>query len=84
MNDFVRVDGETVVPFTADYMINNFKEFVKKGDSLFPSAKSLRFIGDATHNETCQGLKKMVLGVAGTHCVDGKWRNTILPVMYVA
>ena len=84
MNDFVRVDGDTVVPFTTDHLINNFKEFVKKGDSLFPSAKHLRFIGDATHNQTSQGLKKMVLGVAGTHCVNGKWQNTVLPIMYVA
>ena len=37
MNDFVRVDGYTIVPFTTDHLITNFKEFVKKGDFLFPS-----------------------------------------------
>ena len=84
MNDFVKTKGQTVVPFTTDYMMDNFKNFVMKGNSLFADAKYLKFIGDATHNQTSQGLKKMALGVAGTHFVNGRWRNTVLPIMYVA
>ena len=29
------------------------------------------------------GLRKLVLGGAGTHFHDGKWANTILPIMFV-
>ena len=29
------VQGEIVVPFTTDHLINNFKESVKKGSSFF-------------------------------------------------
>ena len=84
MNDFVRTHGETVVPFTTDYLIDNFKDFVKKGDSLFPGRNFLKFIGDATHDKTSQGLKKLVLGVACTHFSKGKLQNTVLPIMYAA
>ena len=43
----------------------------------------MTFIGDATHDESSQGLKKLVLGVAGTHFHNGKWQNTIIPIMFV-
>ena len=84
MNDYVGTEPGTAVLFTCDHLLGSFLDFVKKGRSHHQAAKFLRLIGDATHEKTSQGLKKFVLGVAGTHFHNGKWANTILPIMFVA
>ena len=83
MRDFVETKNGTCVPFTTDYMLDSFSTFVRKGRSLHQQSNFLRFIGDATHDESSQGLKKLVLGVAGTHFHNGKWQNTVIPIMFV-
>ena len=84
MNDFVETEPGTAVPFTCDHLLDSFLDFVKKGRSHQQATKFLRLIGNATYDETSQGLKKLVLGVAGTHFQNGKWSNTILPIVFVA
>ena len=83
MRDFVETKNGTSVPFTTDYMLDSFFNFCEKRLFLAPTGHFFRFIGDATHDESSQGLKKLVLGVAGTRFHNGKWQNTIIPIMFV-
>ena len=76
--------GETIIPFSTDHMISCLADFISKGSALNRDSRMvLRITGDATHDKSKQRLKKMVLGVGGTHFVKGQWRNTIIPIMYV-
>ena len=61
-----------------------FLNFCENGRSLHQQANVLRFIGDATHDESSQGLEKLVLGVARTHFHNGTLQTTIIPIMCVA
>ena len=82
--DHVSVHGETIVPFTTDYMVNQFGAFAVKGHAVYKSSKCIYLLGDATHNETSQGLKKLMIGAAGTHFHRSQWSNTILSAFYCA
>ena len=64
-------------------MIDSAAKFIKHGLSLQnnQSPKVVRLVGDVTFDETHQKLKKLCLGFAGTHFVDGEWRATMLPAM---
>ena len=65
-------------------MISCLADFISNGSALNRDSRMvLRFTGDATHDKSKQRLKKMVLGVGGSHFVKGQWRNTIIPIMYV-
>ena len=74
---------ETVVPFTTDHMLAAAMTFMQKGMSTYQRPRFLRLVGDATHDQSRQRLKKMVIGLAGTHFYRGQWHNTILPLVYI-
>ena len=40
------------------------------------------FVGDATHDQTKQRLKKLMMGFGGSHLKDGVWSNTVLPAIF--
>ena len=83
--DFARfslvTDTATTLPHTCDYMIISVAKFINVGISQAngQSTKVIRLAGDATYNESHQKLKKLRIGVLGTHFEDGEWRATFMP-----
>ncbi len=68
---YVETKGRTCVPFTPDYFIEEAKSFILRAQSQSGRLKCLKLIGDATHDQTSQGLKKLQLGFGGCHFVYG-------------
>ena len=54
-------DSTTIVLFSCDYMIESTARFINTGMSLqnSGSTKVARLVGDATHDETSQHLKRL-------------------------
>ena len=75
-----------VVPFCCDYMVSSVVNFINAGVSLHntQSVNVIRLVGDATHDESHQRLKKLRLSFAGHHFAHGQWSNTQIPVMECA
>ena len=84
LNDFVKLDNDTVVPFTTDYMLDSFAAYLKQCQPVYGSMRNACLVGDGTHDQTSQRLKKIVIGVIGTHFHRSQWSNTILPAIYCA
>ena len=74
----------TLMPYTADYLCTSLQGYILEGLSYYKRDRFLKVVGDYTHGETKQQLKKLKIGVAGTHFIRGNWRNTILPFVYAA
>ena len=59
MNDFVEAEnGTAVYSFVITSLAVSWTLFVKKGRSHHQATQFLRLLGDATHDKTCQRLKK--------------------------
>ena len=78
----VEVHGRTCVPFTSDFFIQEARDFILRAQTQSGRRRCLKIIGDATHDQSSQGLRKFQVGFAGCNFEDGQWRNTILPVVF--
>ena len=69
---------------TCDYFIRELRAFIVRCADIVDHRRCLHLIGDATHDESSQGLKKLLFGLAGFHFVDGQFRNALLPLVFAA
>ena len=72
------------MPFTCDYFIRELRAFIARCTDIADRRRCLHLIGNAAHDESSQGLKKLLFGLAGFHFVDGQFRNTLLPLVFAA
>jgi hypothetical protein len=80
--DKVEVIGETIVPYTNDFHLNQTCLFFARCVSHYGFTKCMWMIGDATHDETRQRLKKLTIGFAGCHFTKSEWSNTECPSIH--
>ena len=63
----IRVEGELHIVFTCDHFMESFRAFLEKGRVHYERKRCIRIVGDATHNQTLQKLKKILIVVVGLH-----------------
>ena len=75
----------TILPIMCDHMIDSLARFIKTGvaNSNSGSLQVRRLVGDATHDETHQRLKKLRIGYAGCHFPKSEWQTTMVPSIEV-
>ena len=59
--------GQTFVPYTTDYNVSSAFKCTEEGRSLFKRERFLVALGDYTHHETKDLLKKMMIALGGKH-----------------
>lgn len=81
---FACFKGETFLPVSFDHLLTSIEAFYSRGLSQSISGKILHYVGDGTHDQTTQRLKKIVIGFAGTNFNSHDvWAHTIIPGVYV-
>ena len=70
--------GQTYVPLTSKYLVDSIFEFYTRGMSQTGAERCLYLLGDGTHNQSRQKLKKIVFGFAGTNFFNTGFGQTQL------
>ena len=65
-------------------MLFALRYFILRGVEMYGVERFLKFAGDATHGETTQRLRNMVIGFAGEHFHTCNWCTTVVPCVFVA
>ena len=81
MSDFCETTATTIVLFTMDYVLEQTRDFILRGWTELRKPQVLRLVGDDTHQQSDQDLKKTAIGFSGIHFDHGEWSTTFLPVM---
>ena len=81
----VFIDGDIAFPFANAYFLYALAMFTRKGCTPENGGKCLNLVGDATHNETYERSKRIIICGGGLHFHEKTqiWRTIVIHGIYV-